>query len=124
MTPWIQNVSLDDIKRGLHPDPGVNTVLIQIVDPGLEFPTSKYQFRSVHRYHFLDAEETDPYPDEWKCSFDQARSIVEVLKTALANNSNVLVHCVAGVCRSGAVVEVGVIMGFRDTEVYRQPHLS
>ena len=36
---------------------------------------------------------------------------------------NVVVHCVAGVCRSGAVCEIGVMMGFRDTEVFRSPNL-
>jgi hypothetical protein len=36
---------------------------------------------------------------------------------------NVVVHCVAGVCRSGAVCEVGVMMGFRDTEEFRAPNL-
>jgi protein tyrosine phosphatase len=35
----------------------------------------------------------------------------------------VIVHCVAGVCRSGAVCEVGVIMGFDDTEVFRSPNM-
>lgn len=33
---WIQNVSLGDIKRGFHIDPGPNAVLIQIVDPAME----------------------------------------------------------------------------------------
>ena len=36
---------------------------------------------------------------------------------------NVVVHCVAGVCRSGAVAEVGVMMGFRDAEAFRSPNL-
>ena len=36
---------------------------------------------------------------------------------------NVIVHCVAGVCRSGAVCEIGVMMGFDDTEVFRSPNL-
>jgi predicted protein tyrosine phosphatase len=36
---------------------------------------------------------------------------------------NVVVHCMAGICRSGAVVEVGVMMGFNDCEKYRQPNL-
>ena len=36
---------------------------------------------------------------------------------------HVVVHCHAGVCRSGAVVEVGVMMGFDDTEVFRSPNL-
>jgi len=36
---------------------------------------------------------------------------------------NVVVHCHMGVCRSGAVAEVGVMMGFRDTEKFRIPNL-
>ena len=36
---------------------------------------------------------------------------------------DVIVHCVAGVCRSGAVCEVGVMMGFDDTEDFRSPNL-
>jgi hypothetical protein len=36
---------------------------------------------------------------------------------------NVVVHCHAGVCRSGAVCEIGVMLGFVDTEVFRAPNL-
>jgi hypothetical protein len=36
---------------------------------------------------------------------------------------NVVVHCHAGVCRSGAVCEIGVMLGFRDTEAFRSPNL-
>ena len=36
---------------------------------------------------------------------------------------NVVVHCHAGVCRSGAVAEVGITMGFEDTGVFRAPNL-
>ena len=36
---------------------------------------------------------------------------------------NVLVHCHAGICRSGAVVEVGEIMGFTPTDRFRAPNL-
>ena len=38
-------------------------------------------------------------------------------------NRNVLVHCHAGICRSGAVVEVGTMLGFTATERFRQPNL-
>jgi predicted protein tyrosine phosphatase len=34
-----------------------------------------------------------------------------------------MVHCVAGLCRSGAVTEVGVMMGFEDTHRYRNPNV-
>jgi hypothetical protein len=122
--PWIQNVALSDIKRGLHIDPGPNAMLIQIVDPPGDFPTPKYSFKEVHQFQFLDIEEKDECLDEaMRCSHEQAAELVRLLQHALDNHMNVIVHCVAGVCRSGAVCEVGVMLGFGDTEVFRSPNL-
>jgi predicted protein tyrosine phosphatase len=124
MIPWIQNVALADIQNGHHIDPGVNAMLIQIVDPDMEFPTPKYQFKETHQFKFLDVEEDDAVLDEaMRCGHDQAAELVRLLKHALHNHMNVIVHCHAGVCRSGAVCEVGVILGFRDTERFRAPNL-
>ena len=122
--PWIQNVALSDIKKGFHIDPGTNNMLIQIVDTGMEFPEPKYKFNGVHQFQFLDLEENDKCIEpDMKITDDQAKSLVILLKQALLNRSNVIVHCVAGVCRSGAVCEVGVMMGFDDTETFRSPNL-
>jgi len=122
--PWIQNVALGDIKKGLHIQPGENAMLIQIVDPAYEFPEPKYKFKEVHQFEFLDIEEKDFALDEaMRCSHEQAAELVRLLQHALANRMNVIVHCHAGVCRSGAVCEVGVMMGFDDTEVFRSPNL-
>ena len=122
--PWIQNVALSDIEKGRHYDPGINNMLIQIVDTGMEFPEPKYKFNSVHQFQFLDLEKNDTCIEpEMKITDDQAKSLVILLKQALLNRSNVIVHCVAGVCRSGAVCEVGVMMGFDDTEDFRSPNL-
>jgi len=122
--PWIQNVALSDIKRGFHIDPGVNAMLIQICDPDMEYPTPMYTFKEVHQFKFLDIEKNDPCINEtWRCSHEQAAELVRLLKHALANHMNVVVHCHAGVCRSGAVCEVGVMLGFTDTEVFRSPNL-
>lgn len=124
MDPWIQNVSLADVERGFHIDPGVNAMLIQIVDPAMEFPEPKYQFRERHQFEFLDLELYEmPEAEEFKITDDQAERLVKLLQHALDNSMNVIVHCVAGVCRSGAVCEVGTMMGFRDTEVFRTPNL-
>lgn len=123
MNPWIQNVSLGDVAKGFHIDAGVNSMLIQIVDPVMEFPTPKYQFREVHQFEFLDLEENDPWGEDFKVTDAQAQQLVDLLQRALDNRMNVVVHCVAGVCRSGAICEVGVMMGFRDTEVFRSPNL-
>lgn len=121
---WIQNVALSDIRVGFHIDPGPNAMLIQIVDPPGDFPTPKYSFKEVHQFQFLDVEEKDQVlEEEMRCSHEQAAELVGLLQHALANHMNVIVHCVAGVCRSGAVCEVGVMLGFDDTEAFRSPNL-
>ena len=122
--PWIQNVALSDIKKGFHINPGDNAMLIQICDPPGDFPTPKYNFKEVYQFQFLDVEKDDyVLEEEMRCSQDQANELVRLLQHALTNRMNVIVHCVAGVCRSGAVCEVGVMLGFDDTEVFRSPNL-
>ena len=121
--PWIQNVSMSNIRQGHHYDAGINSMLIQIVDPASEFPTPAKQFKETHQFEFLDAEREDKFPDECKVTDDQAAELVRLLQHALENRMNVIVHCHAGVCRSGAVCEVGIMMGFDDAEAFRAPNL-
>jgi hypothetical protein len=124
MKPWIQNVSFSDILKGHHIDAGFNSMLIQIVDPDMEFPEPMYHFRETHQFKFLDLEKSDDcINDAWKISDEQAEELVGLLQRADDEHMNVVVHCVAGVCRSGAVCEIGVMLGFRDTEVFRSPNL-
>jgi predicted protein tyrosine phosphatase len=123
MIRWIENVSKSDVSLGFHSDLGENTMLIQITDPATFFPTPKRVFKEVHQFEFLDAEDTDGFPDEAKISDEQAEQLVGLLQHAMDNSMNVLVHCHAGICRSGAVTEVGTMMGFTATERYRQPNL-
>ena len=116
---WISNVSLQDIKTGYHYDPGPDGVLIQIVDHDMDFPKPAFHFAEVHQFRFLDLEVDSIH------SFKEhhAERIVEVLCDALKRRASVVVHCVAGLCRSGAVCEVGVILGFEDTGRARTPNL-
>lgn len=123
MIRWIENVSWDDVKNGWHSDMGENAMLIQIADPASFFPDPKYNFKERHFFEFLDAEDEDGFPDECKISDEQAQELVALLTRAFENHMNVLVHCHAGICRSGAVVEVGKMMGFTPTERYRQPNI-
>jgi hypothetical protein len=121
---WIQNVALSDIQKGFHINPGDNAMLIQIVDPCMEFPTPLYQFKETHKFEFLDLEKDDmPSAEEFKITDEQAQQLVDLLVKAYGQRMNVIVHCVAGVCRSGAVCEVGVMLGFEDTEIFRSPNL-
>ena len=130
--PWIQNVSLSDIKKGLHIQPGENAMLIQIVDPDMEFPVPKYSFKETHQFKFLDIEDDGMSNDgngnkidmSWGMVTEaQAAELARLLHHAFDNHMNVIVHCHAGVCRSGAVCEVGVMLGFNDTEAFRSPNL-
>lgn len=121
---WIQNVALRDIPRGDYRGDGRNTVLIQIVDPAMTFPTPKHRFDAIHQFEFLDLEDRDTAMEEcWKITDEQAEHLVAILQEAMAQGKNVVVHCHAGVCRSGAVAEVGVMMGFDDTGAFRSPNL-
>lgn len=121
---WIQNVSLADIPKKHHIAVGENSMLIQIVDPAMEFPVPAHKFKEVHQFEFLDLEKDDmPEAEEFKITDQQAEELVRLLKRAKEKCMDVIVHCVAGVCRSGAVCEVGVMMGFQDTEAFRSPNL-
>lgn len=123
MIRWIENVSMSDIHLGHHSDLGENCMLIRIQDPATEFKPTKRVFKEEHRFEFLDAEDVDGFPDECKISDDQAATIASLLQRALDNSMNVMVHCHAGICRSGAVTEVGTMMGFTATDRFRQPNL-
>jgi predicted protein tyrosine phosphatase len=123
MIRWIENVSMSDIHLGHHSNLGENTMLIRIQDPATEFKPTKYNFKEVYCFEFLDAEDDDGFPDECKVSDSQANELVMLLSHAMEKNMNVMVHCHAGVCRSGAVVEVGTMMGFTATERLRIPNM-
>jgi predicted protein tyrosine phosphatase len=122
--PWIENVAAADVPMRYHHNAGPNSMLIQIMDPASSWwPEPAHDFKETHRFEFLDAEDKDSFPDEAKISDEQAAEIVRLLQHALKKRMNVVVHCMAGLCRSGAVAEVGVMMGFGDTEKTRIPNL-
>ena len=130
--PWIHNVSLTDVKKGHHIRVGENAMLIQIVDPDMEHPEPMHTFKEVHQFKFLDIEEDGMtnFGDgemvdvsELAIKDQDAEQLVALLQHALDRRMDVVVHCVAGVCRSGAVAEVGVMMGFDDAEAFRSPNL-
>lgn len=130
--PWIQNVALADIPKKHHIAVGENSMLIQIVDPDMEFPVPAHAFKETHQFKFLDIEDDGMSNDgtgekidmSWGMITDeQAAELVRLLQHALDKCMDVVVHCHAGVCRSGAVAEVGVMMGFKDAEAFRSPNL-
>ena len=120
---FIENVSKSDVFNGHHYDAGENSMLIRIQDPATEFGKIKHNFKEVYEFEFLDAEDADGFPDECKIQDEQAEQIIALLNRALENRMNVVVHCHAGICRSGAVVEVATMMGFTPSDRFRMPNL-
>lgn len=108
--PWIARCSLKDIEIGNHIEP-TNCILIQIVDPDLEFPEPRFKsrFKEIYQYKFLDLEEGE---GELAISAEQAKSIADILESDITYNTNILVHCVMGVSRSGGVCEAAESIGF------------
>lgn len=132
MTLRIENCSMSDIHLGHHSVFGDNTMLIRIQDPAMEFKPTKVKFAEVYCFEFLDIEDdgmTNLGDGQWTnmsefaITDDQAKQLVSVLQSAQEKKMNVVVHCHAGICRSGAVVEVASMMGFVPTAKYRQPNL-
>lgn len=120
---FIQNVSMAAIQEGFHYDAGPNSLLIQIVDPAHGFPKPKKDFKETHRFEFLDIEAEADGMWEFRPTQEHADELVAILDHARKNRMNVIVHCHAGLCRSGAVAEIGVIMGFDDTGTKRLPNI-
>lgn len=121
--PWIENCAADDIPKAYHHDAGPNSMLIQITDPAGRVPDPKYQFKERYHFEFLDIEDDDtPDDPEMFISEQQAKKLVMLLKHALDNKMNVVVHCFAGVSRSAAIAEVGINMGFDEVEKFRSPN--
>ena len=124
--PWIENVACTDVPIANHHDAGPNSMLIQIMDPATFFPQPKFPFKEVHQFEFLDMEDADlkhdPSIEGALISEEQAAELVRLLKHALDNRMNVVVHCFAGLCRSGAVAEVGTKMGFDDVGNFKSPN--
>lgn len=117
--PFIANVSRFDINTGMHYDAGPNAALIQIIDEREHFPVPKHSFKDVHQFIFDDVFD----PDHPESITDlQASRIANILVDSLAKEQNVIVHCHAGIFRSGAVVEAGVRLGFNPPDTFRCPN--
>jgi protein-tyrosine phosphatase len=71
----------------------------------------------------MDIEDDDVLAPEFGITDAQAAELVRLLQHALEHRMNVVVHCFAGICRSGAVVEVATMLGFVDPGRFRLPNM-
>lgn len=124
--PFIENVSFHGMQTGMHYDPGPYGIWISITDPAMTPAKPAFKFSEWHEFHFLDIDKTSADWDEMKefaITKKDAEAIASILKRAFKHGNNVIVSCVAGMCRSGAVAQVAIDYGFRDTGVIRAPNV-
>lgn len=103
-----------------------NTVLVQIQDTDNDRPEvrpfanvkNRARFLKVHQFRFNDvSDENSPHWDEQDWITDaQAKELAKVVQDCFDAGQNLIVHCHAGLCRSGAVTEVAVMLGFEDVD--------
>jgi len=120
---FIQNISKADYASGDHFDCGERAIAVEILDIASYPAIPKHKFAETYTFEFLDLEDGDEHAEECGITDAQAAQLCEILKQALDERRNVIVHCTMGICRSGAVAELGVMLGFADTGAYRQPNL-
>ncbi len=121
MNCFIENASRFDVSTAMHADAGENSMLIQISGYDEDHPVPLKKFKEVHQFQFEDIESEDD-PRFVAISDEQAHEIANLLRRAKENNMNVIVHCHAGLCRSGAVVECGIFIGFNPPDRIRLPN--
>ena len=124
--PFIENVSFHGMRKGMHYDPGPNGIWISITVPTMAPAKPAFKFSEWHEFHFLDIDKSSPMwnaMSEFAITPEDGKRIAEILMNAFRDGRNVIVSCVAGLCRSGAVAEVGIAYGFQDTGVVRAPNV-
>lgn len=123
-TPFIQNISRKDIELGNHaPTSPERTILIQISDPPRESPTPTAKFKHIYEFFFDDIEEENGKYGELGIDDNQAQEIANIIRLAWDNDYDIIVHCHAGLCRSGGVAQAAEAFGFASGGREQVPNL-
>jgi hypothetical protein len=119
MKPWVANRGLWDAEAYV---PGPNTVCVSITEPAggprswRVVPLAKLQpgYLAVLRLQFEDYDSLRLHPpDAVLFTPEQAKQVAEFV--TLHRGQNILVHCSAGISRSGAIVDA-VLQAFPEYE--------
>lgn len=118
MSPWIANGPEEFARRHA---PGPDEVCISITEPGRAEPVPPLPgFLAVLRleFHDYDPQRMQPknFPPGWRPVYftrQQAQQVADFSTTH--RGRNILVHCAAGISRSGAIVEA-ILQAFPEYE--------
>lgn len=119
--PKIYNLSKAEVEKVSYSTrkPYAGYAIMRILDPAMHFKSVSYcDFVDEVRFEFLDAtpEECVMYgwPSEFMITDEQAEQIAAKLLEWEGRGLNIIVHCHAGLCRSGAVTLAMVERGYDD----------
>lgn len=119
--PKIYNLSKAEVEKISYSTskPYAGYAILRILDPAVFFKNvTNCGFVAEHRFEFIDAtpEECIQYrlSDEYLITEEQATAIAKLLLDWELKGLNIIVHCYAGLCRSGAIVELMVDRGYDD----------
>jgi len=119
----VENISYYAIENGLHKNSGDDTVLIRILDTDNDSPVKpKVNFDKTFIFKFLDVDADADIDDKYKFNSDMAKEIVSIFEYCKENNKNIVVHCTAGLCRSGAIAEIASMLSFEPVHDNRMPN--
>lgn len=110
------NLSRTQIESGVPFEVTDKDWLLSISDAAAMAPVFKDKWDNVFTF-FFDDEEVETWPGI--ITTDTANHVASVIKAAKSCNKNLWVHCNAGMCRSGAIVEVLSLLGFQIVEDFR-----
>lgn len=121
--PFISNVSKDNVSRG-HYAKSDNMLMIRI-DHDNDFPPVMGSIpKHVEYFNFLDIDQYDKDLTGGLFSKADCERIVNIFKKCIEEDMDIVVHCLMGVSRSGAIADVASSLGFnitRDSQ-YRIPN--
>lgn len=119
---YTSNLSLHDVQNinfpwFIYEDNGC--ILIRLHNPDYEFPKGESDYLRENFFqevYELALEDSYIVPDE---TIDK---LAKLIFDAKERKQNILVHCHAGISRSGAVVEVATMLGYKDIGRHRNPN--
>lgn len=127
---YVHNVDYLSFKEGWFVNtPKNKTILISICDADKKFHVPKGSqmddWAGAWCFHFDDiGPELNGVDDCYAMTETQGQSLVCILNDAVHNKWNVVVHCTAGLCRSGAVAEFLIRhFGYHEVNPVRLPNI-